>query len=78
MSVWSGSPSSLRNLIAYRVCNFVMRHVADESYEKSIEAYIDYGIRSHVRDRIEDRVGPPTLRELGIPSFGRFSEEELT
>lgn len=68
---WSTEPS-FRNQLAVRLCNFIMRFVADDQYERCIEWLIKYGARSWTRDVIEGRNQPPIY--VHHEQFGRFGE----
>lgn len=72
---WSGSPNNIRNRIARILADAVMRYIADDHYERFVEATTKYGIRSHVRDMCDGCEPPPTFEELGLRNYGRFNDE---
>lgn len=64
--------SHLRDRLAWRLCDFAMHHLATEWYEERIRAYMEYGIRSMIRDFREDRDPPPSFEVLGVPRPGTW------
>ncbi len=52
------SKASFRNRLAHQIANFAFRFIADETYEREIEGYMVYGIRSIARDT-RTRFNPP-------------------
>jgi hypothetical protein len=56
-------PGLLRDVIAVSVCNWVMRHVASDWYETTLDALIKYGADSMARDLREGLPSPPPWGE---------------
>lgn len=58
--------SSWRNRLAHRLANAVLKYIADDDYERQIEAFVVYGLRSIVRDHRDNLDPPPSLEELDL------------
>lgn len=53
--------NSLRNRVAHRLANAVLR-IADSEYRSMIAGSVEYGLRSAARDALEKRKAPEDWR----------------
>lgn len=47
-----------RNRIAAKMCNWILIHIADDTYEKAINGAVMYGLKAAARDHLDGREAP--------------------
>jgi hypothetical protein len=61
----SDSVNSIRNRLAKRLCDLVLKHIATERYRGLIEGAVRYGLNAAARDELEGRESPPPWETAG-------------
>ena len=62
-SVPEPEQSSARDLLAYRLLNWVLNHIASEWYRTWVTGAMHYGLSAVARDAEEGREPPPLWKE---------------